>query len=32
MLWIDKYRPNDLMKMDFHEELGERLMAMVRRI
>jgi hypothetical protein len=29
MLWVDKYRPNDLTKLDFHEDLGNRLLSMV---
>jgi hypothetical protein len=27
MLWVDKYRPQSLGKLDFHDDLTERLMG-----
>jgi DNA polymerase III delta prime subunit len=30
-LWVDKYRPNTLAKLDFHLEQGERLQKMVTK-
>jgi len=30
-LWVDKYRPNTLGKLDFHLEQGERLQKMVTK-
>jgi hypothetical protein len=32
MLWIDKYRPNSLSKLDVNSQLTERLKAMVREM
>jgi hypothetical protein len=29
MLWVDKYRPNSLSKLDVNSQLTERLKAMV---
>ena len=29
MLWVDKYRPNDLSKLDYHTDLAKRLETMV---
>jgi hypothetical protein len=29
MLWVDKYRPTDLKKMDYHAELSSRLVELV---
>ena len=30
MLWVDKHRPTSLAKLDYHEDLTERLKALVR--
>jgi replication factor C subunit 3/5 len=30
MLWVDKYRPLALSKLDFHDELTERLQGLAK--
>lgn len=30
-LWVDKYRPSTLAKLDFHREQAERLERMVAK-
>jgi Flp pilus assembly CpaE family ATPase len=30
MLWVDKYRPNTLAKMDFHAQLTAQLTSLVK--
>ncbi len=29
LLWVDRYRPTSIDKLDYHEELSDRLKKMV---
>ena len=32
MLWVDKYRPKQLQKLDYHPELSQRLQTLAEVI